>query len=79
MYNLQYNFSGNKIVQKCVCDKNINLNNEHLYYCDVLNEGQTFSIPYIKLFNGTIIEQCQIVNILNENMNKYETYTQAQE
>ena len=32
------------------------IDNEHLYKCELLNEGQKVTIPYIKLFNGTLLE-----------------------
>ena len=79
MNDLQYNFNGNNVVQSCLCNKKVILNNEHLFYCEVLNEGRKCNTPYIKLFNGTLFEQRDIVNILDANMRKYETFSQAQE
>ena len=78
MNDLEYNFQGNNVVQNCLCEEKL-LDNEHLYYCTILNEGRKCTVPYIKLFNGTIIEQRDIVNILKENRLKYETFTQAQD
>ena len=67
------------LYKKCLCGENVKFDNEHLYNCLVLNEGQKPTISYIQLFNGTLSEQRDIVNILNRNMNHFETFTQAQD
>ena len=77
MNHLQYNFKGNNIIEKCLCEEP--MNNEHLYYCKFLNQGRKCDIPYNKIFNGTIFEQREIVIILNKNMTRFEMFSQAQD
>ena len=77
MNKLKYNFQGNSdIIQTRICE-NV-LNNEHLYYCEVLNEGRKCDVSYMELFNGNLRKQKIVVNILHENMENFETFSQAQ-
>ena len=65
MNNINHKFSTNKDIQYCVCGKQIT--NAHLYYCEILN-NEVRNIPYNKIFNGTISEQKQVLNILRTNI-----------
>ena len=77
MNKLNYNYPGNKIVELCQCG--VQMTNEHLYYCIVLNEGIRNQDKYEQIFNGTITEQKQILDILEQNMMKHEQFTSAQD
>ena len=77
MNNLNYNYQGNRKTQLCKCGQE--MVNEHLYYCSVLNEGQIIQDKYEQIFNGNIKEQKQILDILEQNIKKYELSTSAQD
>ena len=70
MNNLSYNYPGNKKVEIFQCG--VKMTNEHWYYCIVLNEGISIQDKYEQIFNGTITEQKQILDILKQNMMKHE-------
>ena len=72
MNHLTYNFKGKNDIQKCICG--VIMNNVHLYQCTSLREGRKCDISYIKIFNGSLMEQQQIVNILHENMKSFEEF-----
>ena len=74
MNTLKYNFGGEDI---CVCGTL--LKNEHLYSCETLNGENIMSLEYHKLFNGTIVQQKEVLQILKRNMKIFENYTQAQD
>ena len=68
---LQYNTPGSGETQYCVCLEV--LKNEHLYSCQILNSDQNRSeeMPrYDAIFNGTLQQQKQIIDILIKNMEK---------
>ena len=76
MNSLKYNFKGKHIIELCLCNTEI-LVNQHLYECEILNEGRKNNTPYNKLFNGTLMEQYNIVNTLEFNMENYRKYSQT--
>ena len=78
MNDLKNNFKGKNDVEECLCGSDI-LVNQHLYQCELFNEGRKCEIQYIKLFNGSLLEQKEILNILEDNMEKYRIYSQAQD
>ena len=49
---------------------------ENLYYCIVLNEGKTICDKFEQIFIGNISEQKRI---LEQNINKHEQFTSAQD
>ena len=55
------------------------LNDEHLYSCKTLNREKRPRLEYSNIFNGTIIEQKEIVQILKRNMEKFQIITLAQD
>ena len=72
---LTYNYPGNKEIELCECG--VDITNEHLYNCLMLNQGKIVEDNYETIFNGTLIEQKQVLNILEQNMNKHEDYALA--
>ena len=72
---LTYNYPGNK--EKELCECGVNITNEHLYNCLMLNQGKIVEDNYEQIFNGTLSEQKQVLNILEQNMNKHEDYALA--
>ena len=71
-----YNFPSDKKEEICLCGKYV-LTNEHLYHCNILRSDLNIEYPeYSKLFNGDIYEQKIIVNIMEENEEKYHTLSQ---
>ena len=74
MYSLKYNFKGKSVIEMCLCNTEI-LVNQHLYECEILNGGRKNNTPYNKLFNGTLMEQYNIVNNLEFNMGNYRKYS----
>ena len=44
------------------------LENEHLYYCEAFNKEKIRNIEYKSIFNGSIKEEKEIIQILNEKM-----------
>ena len=71
MNDLKCNFGGENI---CICGNF--LDNEHLFICEALNKKTQRSTEYKNMFNGTIKEQKDIVQILKTNM-KIFTLAQA--
>ena len=61
----------------CICKSTIV--NEHIYLCETLNEGRKLNISYDQIYNGNIVSQKEIISILNENIKKLETFTQARD
>ena len=76
MNNLKHNFKSNKITELCECKTQ--MTNIHLYECKVLNSLEKI-YTFDRLYNGTLKEQKYIVNILLENEDKFELFTQAQD
>ena len=74
MNKLQYNFPGSNIEEFCIC--NIKLTNLHLYNCEYLGKLEENRPEYEKIFNGTIHEQHQVLNILTHNIKYYNDTTQ---
>ena len=74
MNSLKYNFGGEDI---CVCGTV--LNNEHLYSCETLNGEYLPSLKYSVIFNGTIVQQKEVIQILNRNKKIFENITLAQD
>ena len=50
MNKLQYNYPGKKQTELCQCG--VDMTNEHLYYCKVLNEGHILQDKYEQIFHG---------------------------
>ena len=76
MNKLSYNFQGSGKVELCQCEEE--LTNIHLYECQILNNIER-KVPYNKIFEGRLCEMKYIVNMLLENQNKVEIFTQAQD
>ena len=74
MNKLQYNYPGNKRTDICPCGTE--LVNQHLYECQTLNSSEK-KVNYNKIFDGRLIEMQYVVNILEDNLKKFEL-TQAQ-
>ena len=64
---LHSNFSRNKSIKPtfCVKEYNIELNNEHLNYCPILNKNS--DINYSKFLNGTVTEKIEALNQTKDN------------
>ena len=77
MNKLQYNYPGNQQTELCQCG--VDMTNEHLYYCNVLNEGNILQDKYEQIFNGNLTEQKRILDILEHNIKKHEQFTSAQD
>ena len=75
----KYNFPGNTENEICICGQS--LTNEHLYYCYILrcenSENSDQYHEYNKIFNGTLHEQKEILNILRKHSKQYEKHTQS--
>ena len=74
---LQYNYPGNKQTELCPCG--VHMTNEHLYSCNVLNEGNILQDKYEHKFYGNLTEQKLILDILEHNIKKHEKSTLAQD
>ena len=55
------------------------MRNEHLYYCNILNEGKIVKGKHELIFKGNITEQKKIKDILENNIKKHKEITLAQE
>ena len=76
MNKLKYNFPGTNEKEVCACS--IEMANMHLYECLKLNRNKK-TVPYVKIFEGRLCEMKTILNILHENQEKHDKFTQAQE
>ena len=76
MNKLQYNYPGNKQTELCQCG--VDMTNEHLYYCNVLNEGNKLQDKYEQIFKGNLTKQKLILDILEHNIKKHEQSPLAQ-
>ena len=76
MNNLDYNFPGRKNMEHCQCGF-INITNEHLFECDILNNNEKYSHTYQQLLNGTLSQQKILLNILNQSMKNHKKFSQA--
>ena len=76
MNKIQNNFYKQKFIEYCICG--IKLTNIHLFTCTILNNVNSPKTSYTQIFNGSLSEQKEINNILNQNMEKIEAYTRAQ-
>ena len=74
MNELKYNFGGEDL---CICGSR--LDNEHLFNCEVLSEGKPSNTEYKLIFNGSIKQQKDIIQILNRNMKTLKKFTLAQD
>ena len=59
----------------CICNKE--LNNQHLYECITLNNGEEVKFKYENILNGNIHQQKYILNILKKNHSIYTKMTLA--
>ena len=66
---LQNNFPGNKTIELCQCETE--MNNQHLYECKTLNSFEK-KVSYNKLFVGRFAELKYSLKILEENKRKFE-------
>ena len=46
---------------------------EHVYNCELLNEGRQPNIEYERIFTGNISEQIEVFRIFEQNMERRET------
>ena len=76
MNRLKYNFSGSNNKELCECKSE--MTNSHLYECLKLN-GSIKNVPYIKIFENRLCEMKSILNILQENQETHDKFTQAQD
>ena len=74
MNQLKYNFGGEDI---CLCS--LPLDNENLLNCESFNGGKPLNMDYTHIFNGTLKQQKDIIQMLNRNMKIFQTFTQAQD
>ena len=74
---LKYNYPTNEELEICQCG--LEITNEHLYYCSELNQRNSEQDSYERIFDGTFVEQKQILKILETNMTKHIKFTSAQE
>ena len=76
MNKLKYNFSGSNNKEFCECESE--MTNSHLYECPKLNSSIK-NVPYIKIFKKRLSEKKSILNILQENQETHDKFTQAQD
>ena len=76
MNKFQYNFPGTNEKEFCECG--IEITNLHLYECAMLNRNKK-TVPYMSIFESRLCEIIAILNILRENQEKHEKFTQAQD
>ena len=76
MNKLKYNFSGSNNKEFCECESE--MTNSHLYECPKLNSSIK-KVPYIKIFENRLCEMKSILNILQENQETHDKFTQAQD
>ena len=74
MNSLKYIFGGE---DTCVCGTVIN--NEQFYSCETLNRENSSSLEYSVMFNTTIVQQKEVIQILNKNKKVFEKITLAQD
>ena len=74
-YQLKFNYYGNNFF---TCIENISPYVEiidymqHIYYCEILNNGRKTNIEYEKLYTGNISEQIEIWRQFERNMEERE-------
>ena len=76
MNQLKDNYSKVKGTKLCKC-RNI-MNNPHLYECPVLND-EVKLYEYNTLFNGTVVQQKYVINILLKNQEIFNEFTLEQD
>ena len=77
MNSIKYNLSENyKLKELCVCRGEMNYS--HLYECKSLNPCER-KVPYNNIFSGRLSELKYLIDILKENVLKYENYTMSQD
>ena len=54
MVRIPANFPKDKTEYKCVCNEKEDM--QHIYYCDILNNGRETNIEYEKLYTDRSIE-----------------------
>ena len=74
MKDLKYNFGG---AEFCICGTK--LESEHLLNCETLNEGKPSNMNYNNIFNVSIKQQKDIIQLLNRNMKTFTKFTLAQD
>ena len=70
MVRIPANFPKPKTEYKCVCNEKEDM--QHIYCCEILNNGRRTKIEYEKLYNGTISEQIEILRQFERNMEERE-------
>jgi hypothetical protein len=70
MVRIPANFPKPKREYKCVCNEKEDL--QHIYYCEILNNGRKTNIEYEKLYTGNISEQIEIWRHFERNMEERE-------
>ena len=76
MNKLKYNFPGTN--ENKICECGTEMTNQHLYECSKLNRNKK-TVSYVKIFETRLCEMKSILNILIENQEKHDKFTQAQE
>ena len=70
MVRILANFSKPKTEYKCVCNEKEDV--QHIYFCEILNNGIRTKIEYDIFYNGTISEQIDILRQFKRNMEEKE-------
>ena len=77
MNSLNYNTPGTSEIEYCQCSDE--MTNEHLLYCNILNEEKPHLYTYDDFLNGSLIKKKNIIYILRKNMEKHSNFSQAQD
>ena len=73
MVNLPSNFPKPNIEYICPCGEKEVM--EHVYNCEILNDGVQPNLRYEKLYNGNLFEQCEVFRTFEKNFEKRKTFT----
>ena len=73
MVNIPTNFPKQNMEYICPCGEKENM--EHLYNCEMLNDGVKPKLKYEKLYNGNLFEQCEVFRTFEKNFEKRKTFT----
>ena len=71
MTKIPINFPKNNMKNDCFCGKEETM--EHIYNCEILRNGKENKLKYIKMYEGSLSEQIEILRIFERNMKIRET------
>ena len=69
MISIPANFSSTNET-KCECGQKEEM--QHIYECEMFNNGKQITIPFTKIFNGNLSEQILVYKKFSENMKNRE-------